>query len=47
MQGVNWVCSFDEWNSVGSFHDHSWGQLLKSGESSVSSWVVGSHLLLN
>ena len=36
VQGVNWVCSLDEWSSVRSFYDHSWGQLPKSGESSVS-----------
>ena len=39
MQRVNWVCSPDEWSSVGSFYDHSLGQLLKSGESSVYSFV--------
>ena len=35
VQGVNWVCRSDEWDSIGSFYDHSWEQLLKSGESSI------------
>ena len=41
VQGVNWVCHPNEWDSIGSFYDHSWGQLLKSSKSSISFWVVG------
>lgn len=33
LKGVNWVCHPDKWNSIGSFYDHSWGFLNKSGES--------------
>ena len=46
MQVVNWVCRLDKWNSIGSFYDHSWGLLNKSGELSglSGSSIYISHL---
>ena len=34
------MCQPNEWNSIGSFYDHSWGLLNKSGESSVLSGLL-------
>ena len=37
----------NEWDSIGSFYDHSWGQLNKAGELSGFVRVVSQYLLLD
>lgn len=36
VQGTNWVCKPEEWDSMPNRFDDNWGVLDKSSESSVS-----------
>ena len=35
VQGLNWVCRPDEWDSIGEEYDNIWGILDEANESSI------------
>lgn len=46
VQGLNWVCRSDKWDSIGEEYGNTWAILDEFGDSSVVVGFIGTHFFI-